>query len=181
MKNKSNLFFCLLFIFFNFSYSVADTKIAYIDLDNIFQKSNHGKKIISKLNEINNKNISKLNEINNKNISNIKVKENEIIELDKEVKIKKNLITENDLNLMISDLNNKVSDLKIYRDNLIKNYEESKNNEIKEFFNRINPILQDYMRKNSIDFILDKKNIFIATKNNDITDIILELINNNIK
>jgi len=170
MKNKSNLFFCLLFIFFNFSYSVADTKIAYIDLDNIFQKSNHGKKIISKLNEI-----------NNKNISNIKVKENEIIELDKEVKIKKNLITENDLNLMISDLNNKVSDLKIYRDNLIKNYEESKNNEIKEFFNRINPILQDYMRKNSIDFILDKKNIFIATKNNDITDIILELINNNIK
>jgi len=170
MKNKSNLFFCLLFIFFNFSYSVADTKIDYIDLDNIFQKSNHGKKIISKLNEI-----------NNKNISNIKVKENEIIELDKEVKIKKNLITENDLNLMISDLNNKVSDLKIYRDNLIKNYEESKNNEIKEFFNRINPILQDYMRKNSIDFILDKKNIFIATKNNDITDIILELINNNIK
>jgi len=170
MKNKSNLFFCLLFIFFNFSYSVADTKIAYIDLDNIFQKSNHGKKIISKLNEM-----------NNKNISNIKVKENEIIELDKEVKIKKNLITENDLNLMISDLNNKVSDLKIYRDNLIKNYEESKNNEIKEFFNRINPILQDYMRKNSIDFILDKKNIFIATKNNDITDIILELINNNIK
>jgi len=170
MKNKSNLFFCLLFIFFNFSYSVADTKIAYIDLDNIFQKSNHGKKIISKLNEI-----------NNKNISNIKVKENEIIELDKEVKIKKNLITENDLNLMISDLNNKVSDLKIYRDNLIKNYEESKNNEIKEFFNRINPIIQDYMTKNSIDFILDKKNIFIATKNNDITDIILELINNNIK
>ena len=170
MKNKSNLFFCLLFIFFNFSYSVADTKIAYIDLDNIFQKSNHGKKIISKLNEI-----------NNKNISNIKVKENEIIELDKEVKIKKNLITQNDLNLMISDLNNKVSDLKIYRDNLIKNYEESKNNEIKEFFTRINPILQDYMRKNSIDFILDKKNIFIATKNNDITDIILELINNNIK
>ena len=170
MKNKSNLFFCLLFIFFNFSYSVADTKIAYIDLDNIFQKSNHGKKIISKLNEI-----------NNKNISNIKVKENEIIELDKEVKIKKNLITENDLNLMISDLNNKVSDLKIYRDNLIKNYEESKNNEIKEFFNRINPILQDYMRKNSIDFILDKKNIFIATNNNDITDIILELINNKIK
>jgi len=170
MKNKSNLFFCLLFIFFNFSYSVADTKIAYIDLDNIFQKSNHGKKIISKLNEM-----------NNKNISNIKVKENEIIELDKEVKIKKNLITQNDLNLMISDLNNKVSDLKIYRDNLIKNYEENKNNEIKDFFNRINPILQDYMTKNSIDFILDKKNIFIATKNNDITDIILELINNNIK
>jgi len=170
MKNKSNLILSILFLFFYSNYSIADTKIAYIDLDNIFQKSNHGKKIISKLNEM-----------NNKNISNIKVKENEIIELDKEVKIKKNLITQNDLNLMISDLNNKVSDLKIYRDNLIKNYEENKNNEIKEFFNRINPILQDYMTKNSIDFILDKKNIFIATKNNDITDVILELINNKIK
>jgi len=170
MKNKSNLFFCIFFFFFYSNYSIADTKIVYIDLDNIFQKSNHGKKIISKLNEL-----------NNKNISNIKVKENEIIELDKEVKIKKNLITQNDLNLMISDLNNKVSDLKIYRDNLIKNYEENKNNEIKDFFNRINPILQDYMTKNSIDFILDKKNIFIATKNNDITDVILELINNKIK
>ena len=170
MKNKSNLILSILFLFFYSNYSIADTKIAYIDLDNIFQKSNHGKKIISKLNEM-----------NNKNISNIKVKENEIIELDKEVKIKKNLITQNDLNLMISDLNNKVSDLKIYRDNLIKNYEENKNNEIKDFFNRINPILQDYMTKNSIDFILDKKNIFIATKNNDITDVILELINNKIK
>jgi Skp family chaperone for outer membrane proteins len=45
----------------------------------------------------------------------------------------------------------------------------------------VTPIIQDYMKKNSISIIIDKKNIFIAQSNYEITDEILELINKNIK
>jgi len=37
------------------------------------------------------------------------------------------------------------------------------------------------MKKNSIDIIIDKKNIFMAKSNNDITNDILEIINTKIK
>ena len=37
------------------------------------------------------------------------------------------------------------------------------------------------MEKNSIDIVIDKKNIFIAKSENDITKDILEIVNNKIK
>ena len=37
------------------------------------------------------------------------------------------------------------------------------------------------MREKSIDMIIDKKNIFMAKSNNDITEDILKIINTNIK
>ncbi len=47
--------------------------------------------------------------------------------------------------------------------------------------NKINPIIKNYMDQNSIDMIIDKKNIYIAKKNFDITNDILELVNKEIK
>ena len=43
------------------------------------------------------------------------------------------------------------------------------------FLKLINPIIQEYMKKNSIDMIIDKKNIFMAKSKNDITDDILKI------
>jgi Skp family chaperone for outer membrane proteins len=47
--------------------------------------------------------------------------------------------------------------------------------------NTINPIIQKYMNEQSIDILLDKKNIFIAKENFDITQKIIDLINKEIK
>ena len=47
--------------------------------------------------------------------------------------------------------------------------------------NKINPIIQDYMQKNSISIIFDKKNIYIADKNYDISNNLIEIINKKIK
>ena len=52
---------------------------------------------------------------------------------------------------------------------------------ISKFLNLINPLLEDFMKDNSVGLILDKKNIFISKSNYDITMKILEIVNENIK
>ena len=49
------------------------------------------------------------------------------------------------------------------------------------FLNLINPIIEKYMNDNSIHILLDKKNVFIVNKDYDITNNLIELINNQIK
>ena len=49
------------------------------------------------------------------------------------------------------------------------------------FLNLINPIIEKYMTDNSIYMLIDKKNVFIANKDYDITNNLIELIDNQIK
>ena len=48
------------------------------------------------------------------------------------------------------------------------------------FLKQINPIIEAYMKKNSIDILIEKKNIFIAHSNYDITDDVIKNIDDNI-
>jgi Skp family chaperone for outer membrane proteins len=52
---------------------------------------------------------------------------------------------------------------------------------IVNFFNLLNPIIEKYMTNNSIYMLIDKKNVFIANKDHDITNKLIELIDNQIK
>ena len=45
----------------------------------------------------------------------------------------------------------------------------------------IQRFFRKYMKENSIDIIIDKKNIFMAKSNNDITEDILKIVNAKIK
>ena len=56
-----------------------------------------------------------------------------------------------------------------------------RNRNIINFLNLINPIIEKYMSDNSIYMLIDKKNVFIASKDYDITNNLIELINNQIK
>ena len=49
------------------------------------------------------------------------------------------------------------------------------------FLNQINPIIEKFMADNSIYMIIDKKNVFIASKEYNITNNLIELIDNQIK
>ena len=44
-----------------------------------------------------------------------------------------------------------------------------------------NPFIESIMENNSIDILIEKKNIFIAKSNTDITNLVIEDINKNIK
>ena len=46
---------------------------------------------------------------------------------------------------------------------------------------KINPIISEYMEKNQITLIFDKKNIYIAKSGLDITKPVLEIVNTKVK
>ena len=56
-----------------------------------------------------------------------------------------------------------------------------KNNEMKELVKLINSLLEDYLKKNSIDILLNKEIIYFAKDKYDISKAILELTNNKYK
>ena len=49
------------------------------------------------------------------------------------------------------------------------------------FIKLISPLINEFMTKNSIGILIEKKNIFIAKSNYDITENVLEIINKQIK
>ena len=59
-----------------------------------------------------------------------------------------------------------------------KKLKNKKNILLKQFVEQINPIIQDYMDKNSISILLDKRNIFIANSKYDIYEDIIKIVNN---
>ena len=56
-------------------------------------------------------------------------------------------------------------------------YEKKREDSLKKFFDQINPIIQNYMNDNSINILLERKNVFIGKNNSDITASIIKEIN----
>ena len=50
-----------------------------------------------------------------------------------------------------------------------------------DFFNQVTPIISEYMEKNNVSIIFDKKNIFITKSGVNITAEIINLINERLK
>jgi Skp family chaperone for outer membrane proteins len=63
---------------------------------------------------------------------------------------------------------------------IILNLRKKRNDEVLRFINLINPFVEQVMSKKSIDILIEKKNIFIAKKNYDITSDVINIINKNI-
>ena len=138
-----------------------------MDIDYIFTKSNLGKKIILTLSEENKTNLNILNK-----------EENELIKNEQNLINKKKFLSQTEFDSQLNELKSQISLFKKKRDNLINEFEIRKNNEIKIFFSKINPILKNYMKENSIKIIVDKKNILIGEETLDLTSNIFDLINN---
>ena len=49
------------------------------------------------------------------------------------------------------------------------------------FLKMTNPLIESNMESNSIDIVIEKKNVFIAKSNTDITNVVIDEINKNIK
>ena len=144
----------IIFFFFNLSSIAYSSNIVYIDMNFILSNSNHGKLI--------------LKELENKNKTNIK-------ELESKEKILK------DLEKKIIDLKKKIVIFNEDKDELSKEFNEIKNKSITDFMKNIEPLVSDYIKDNSINIVLDKKNVIMGNKDQDITFKILEIVDNNIK
>lgn len=137
-----------------------------MDVDYLLNNSNYGKQIILKLKEINDKNLIK-----------IKNYEDQLKKEDKQLENVKNIISQDELNLKVNELKKKITHYRDQKDKIFNEYQIMKNKELELFFKKITPIIEEFMEINSIKLIMDKKNIFIANANYDITEELIMYLN----
>ena len=150
--------------------SFANDKIVFLDINYVLSNSDKGKLIFKQIDEKNTKNILELEK-----------KENILKNKKKDLEIKKNILSENELNKQIEDLKVQIVQFKKEKDRMIKKFNIYKKNELSSLMQEMNPIISEYVKEKSIDLVLDKKNILIGKTSYDITQNILELVNTKLK
>ncbi len=161
---------CIIVVLISSTITYAENGVYFVDADSLLNNSEYGKKIVNKLKNI-----------NSKNISDLEKDEKELKKIEDEINKIKNIITEEELNKKISDLKDKIIIYRKKKDIKFKEYDDYKNKELNEFFVKITPFIEKFMEINSIQIILEKKNIFIANSKYDKTDLLIQFLNKNIK
>ncbi len=165
---KLKKFFLIFFIFFLFNnLAYSNEKILYIDMEYVIKNSNVGKSIFAKINEQNNKNLEKL-----------KKKEDELKKMEDSIKKKQNIISEEEFKKEINEFRTKVKSFRAEKNEMVKYINDLQKTEISNLYIKINPIIQNYMENNNIEIILDVKNIIIGKSTSNITNEIMNDINN---
>ena len=170
MKLLKKFFFILLFLSISINHLKADDKIFYIDIDYVLINTIAGKDLFNIL--------KKEEEIK---IDKFKLNDDKFKDKEKKILGKKNLISKEEINNQLKLLQ---VEFEKYQKEKIKEVDELKmkrNRNIANFLNLINPIIERYMSDNSIYMLIDKKNVFIARKEYDISNNLIKLIDNQIK
>ena len=165
---KKNILIFIVYLF-NITFLHSAENIVFLDIDYVLNNSNLGKSIYIELEKLNKENITKLN-----------AKEKIIKEKQNIINKTKNVTTKEKLEKDIILFNKEVEQYKIEKKKILEDFKLKKNKELDNFLIKINPIIQEYMKSNSIDIILEKNQIFIGNKNKDITNEIIDLINKNL-
>ncbi len=144
----------------------SKAEIAYLDMSLLLNKSEIGKS----LNE-------KITLLKKKHITQFKQMESELISKEKSLLAQKNILDENEFEKKLDLLS---EEIKKYRSD--KKLSENKLNKIKiddttEILKILNPIITNYVDKNSISIVIPKKNIIVGKKKLDITNEIINLLN----
>ena len=170
MRIFKNIFFILFFLATSVNSLKAQEKVSYIDIDYILSSSVPGKLLLNKLKEDEE---LKINIFKSKD-EDFKQKESKIL-------AKKNLISKEEINKELKSLQIEFNEYRKDKAKQIQELKTKRKRNIVNFLSLLNPIIERYMSDNSIYMIIDKKNVFIANKDYDITNNLIELINNQIK
>tara|TARA_B110000027_G_C16019648_1_gene255753 strand:+ start:248 stop:673 length:426 start_codon:yes stop_codon:yes gene_type:complete len=138
-------------------------------MEKILNESTSGKKYLSELSKSNK---SLLEEI--------KIKEKILIQKEKLLFSKKNIINKDEFDKELKLLKQKIIDHNKTKDIELKEIKKNQQMMTIKLLEAINPILTEYSTKNSISIMLQKKNIVIGDTSLDITSKILEIINTKI-
>ena len=170
MKFVKIIYIFIIILIFNLNLAHSNDKVSFINLDLLIQQTNIGKLILKDIEQI-----------NKKNIENLKIKESELKSIEADIKKKKNIISKDEFENEVIRLRQNIKKFKNYKNKLVSEVENKKNNDIKEFFTKVNPIIQNYMDNNSIDILLERKNVFMSKNSSDITEKLIIEINKKFK
>ena len=146
------------------------SSIVFIDIDYLLNNSLIGKRTLQSLEKL-----------NNDNVKHLKEKEAILINKEKDIKKKQNILSAEEFKKEVDDLKIQISEFREEKKLIIKKSEKNKIDELNKIFDQFNEIIREYMVENSLDIVLNKKNIFIGKVSFDITEDVLKKINNKIK
>ena len=144
----------------------SKAEIAYLDMSLLLKNSKVGKSLNEKINLLKSNHITKFKQI-----------ETKLISKEKNLLAQKNILDQNEFEKKLDLLS---EEIKRYRSD--KKLSENKLNKIKiddttEILKILNPIITNYVDKNSISIVIPKKNIIVGKKTLDITNEIINLLN----
>ncbi len=170
MNLFKNFFYILIFLSLSINVLKAENKVFYIDIDNILNNTLAGKSLLNSLKKEEEFIIQKY-----------KSMDREFKDKEKKTLAKKNLISKEEISKELNLLQVEFQKYRKEKINEIDEFKQKKNRNIINLLKLINPIIEKYMVNNSISILLDKKNVFIASKDYEITYKLIELIDNKIK
>tara|TARA_B100000674_G_C37915544_1_gene950693 strand:- start:83 stop:607 length:525 start_codon:yes stop_codon:yes gene_type:complete len=162
-------FISFLLLFYN-NISFAENKIVYLDVQFVIDNSDLGKYYKKKIKIIKDKNKKDLK----KDEAILKNKENEI-------KNQKNILSKEEINNRIKDLNELLKQYQIKISDNNKIILDEKKKYSSKILKTLNPIVANYVNINNITLVIDKKNVLIGIKSLDITDKIIQILNDQTK
>ena len=111
----------------------------------------------------------------------LSIKEKKIKEKETDLNNKKNILSKEELDKNLKELNNMVNNYQLLRNKYNKKVIDDKKKYSLIILKNINPLLTSYAEDNNITLILEKKNILVGVKALDVTNDILNLLNKETK
>ena len=164
------IIFILIIFFTTLSLAQSEEQIVYLDLDKVVSNTQAGKLIINELKKSKKTALSKFEK-----------KEKELKKIENDINKQKNILSEDELKKKITNFRKEISIFKNDKQKVINEFNQKKIDEFNKFFKKITPLIENYVKEKKIDIVLDRKNIFLASKKKDITQEIIKIIDSNIK
>ena len=168
MKKYKNFFLILILVSLT-SYGYSQN-IVYANLEYLVQNSIAGKNIINHFDKLNQK-LS--NEINND--------KKKILEKEKSLISKKNILDEEEFTSEVKKLRNELISINNANKEKLNNINDDKDEVSKSFMSQINIILKEFAETNNIDIVISSKQMLIGKSSLDVTDDLMKIIDKKIK
>ena len=162
---KFSLKIILIFFLF-FAVSNANENIRFVDINYIVNNSTSGKKLNQIIESKNKKIISELNDLGKK----LKEKKDKIVK-------QKNILKKDELNKLIKNYEIEVKKFEEIRKKKRDDFNNFSINSKKKIIDLLNPLITNYLQKESIQLLLQKDKIIFGDDKLDITKEILKIFN----
>ena len=159
-------FFVVTFFLLVCTYSFAEQKIVMLDMTFVLNESKAGKGAQDFLKKSFTDNQKKFTKIE----KSLKQEESDLL-------TKKNILTKDEYNKKTDSLRKKVIDYQSQRRTALDKITTQRAKARETLLQKVNPIVDAYMKENNISLILDKKNTLGGNPEFDITKIIVEKLN----
>ena len=158
-------------IFFSLIKSVtASNNIVFIDLDLVLKDSKAGANVLKQLTVL-----------KDNNLKDFKKQRKLLKENEEKIINQKNILSKEDFQLKIINLKKEVKTYNEYREDKIKIFNKMKSDNTNKLLKLINPIILKYTKDKSISMVLQKKNLLLGKAEFDITSLVIELVDKDIK